>query len=237
MIKFIGFKKHTFSDEDMELKCDLHLHTNEDPKDKFITHSPQELIAHASKLGFNVLAITLHEKNCYKKELANYARKKGILLIPGCEANIEGKHVLLYNFTDDELKQIKTIQDIKKYKRKDNLVIAPHPYYFTKSCLREKLDSNIEAFDVIEYCHFYHKFFSFNKKAVDIAEKHNKPIIGTSDTHRLWQMGHTYSIIDAKDKNVKDIIQAIKQNKVQLRTKPLKTTIILQTIISLMLKE
>ncbi len=220
----------------MELKCDLHLHTNEDPKDKFIKHSPQELIDHASKLGFNVLAITLHEKNCYRKELVDYAKRKGILLIPGCEANIEGKHVLLYNFKDKEIKQIKKIQDIKKFKKKDNLAIAPHPYYFTKSCLREKLDENIELFDAIEYCHFYHKLFSFNKKAVHMAQKHSKPIIGTSDTHRLFQMGHTYTIVNSKN-TVKEVIQAIKQNKVKLETKPLKTTTMIQIMISLLLKE
>lgn len=219
----------------MKLKCDLHLHTNEDPKDKFITHSPQELIDHASNLGFNVLAITLHEKNGYRKKLIDYAKTKDILLIPGCEANIEGKHVLLYNFSDEEIKKIKKIQDIKKFKKKNNLVIAPHSYYFTKSCLREKLDNNIEVFDAIEYCHFYHKFFSFNKKAVQMAKKYSKPLIGTSDCHRMWQMGHTYTLINSK-KTVKDIIQAIKQNKVQLKTKPLKTRIILQTIISLLSK-
>lgn len=221
----------------MKLKCDLHLHTNEDPKDfSLIKYNSKELIDYAAELGFQVLSITLHKRNCYRKELTDYARKKGILLISGCEAEIEGKHILLYNFTDNEFKQIKTIQDIKKFKREDNLVIAPHPYYFGKSCLRKKLEKHINIFDAIEYCHFYHRFFNFNKKAEETAGKYNKPLIGTSDSHKLWQINNTYSIINAKNQTIISVIKAIKENKTELKTKPLTIKQIIKTILFIFLE-
>src|SRR5438046_1154968 len=42
------------------IKLDLHIHTFDDPKDK-LDYSAHELLARARRLGFSVLAITLHD--------------------------------------------------------------------------------------------------------------------------------------------------------------------------------
>ena len=81
------------------LKIDLHTHCNEDPVDRWIKHSAKELIDHAASLNFNVISITCHNKVVYSKGLNEYAKEKDILLIPGAERDIEGRHVLLYNFS------------------------------------------------------------------------------------------------------------------------------------------
>lgn len=197
------------------------MHTNEDPCDIFITHSPQQLIDHASSLGFQVLAITLHGQHSYRNELADYARKKGILLIPGCEAFVEGKHVLLYNFTKKEIEKIKDFDDLKKCKTKDKLVIAPHPFYPHPQALLHKLIQNIDLFDAIEYSHFYTRFNNIsNKMAELIAKKYNKPLVSTSDAHYLWQMNTNFTLINSKP-TIQGVIQAIKKGKIKRQTRPL----------------
>ena len=64
------------------LKADLHIHTKEDPHDN-IGYSAKQLIDHAAKLNFDVISITNHDTSSYTEELAEYAKLKGILLIPG----------------------------------------------------------------------------------------------------------------------------------------------------------
>ncbi|MBU1854126.1 MAG: PHP domain-containing protein [Nanoarchaeota archaeon] len=202
------------------LKSDLHLHSGEDKQHR-LKYSAKELIAYAAKKGFEVLSLTLHNELFFNKELESYARKKGVLLIPGIELQIENKEVLIYNVTTEEITKLKTFEDLRKLRIKNNqlLVVAPHPFFKRGNCFGEKLIENIELFDAIEYSHFYLSFFNLNKKAVKIAKKYSLPLVGSSDTHHLIQLETTYSMIDSK-KNIKAVIQAIKKNKVELKTKP-----------------
>ena len=78
------------------MKADFHLHTREDPLDP-ILHDARKLIDRAQEKGFEVLAITNHESITYSDDLQDYARERGILLLPGMEATIEGRHVLIIN--------------------------------------------------------------------------------------------------------------------------------------------
>jgi len=203
------------------LKIDLHLHTKEDPFDgEFIKYSAKELISHAAKLNFDAIAITNHNKVTYSDELKECAEKKGILLIPGAEIKIKGKQVLVYNVTQRDIEKIKTFDDLRKIKNKDNMVIAPHPYFVYPQCLKKKLEEEIDVFDAIEYSHFYVNLINKNKKAVKMGKRYRKPLVGTSDAHFLHQMNNTYSLIDSK-KDRLSIINAVKKNKVKIVTRPL----------------
>lgn len=85
---------------------------------------------------------------------------------------------------------------------------------------KKKIIKYIDLFDAIEYSFFYTKHINFNKKSVTIHKKYNKPLIGASDMHHLWQMGYTYSLVDSR-KNISSIFQAIKSNKIVLKTRAL----------------
>jgi len=205
----------------MKLKADLHLHVDADPKDN-VKHTAEQLIDRAAQKGFEVLAITCHDYIFYNKKIVDYAKSKNILLIPGGEKTLYGKHILLYNITNADLQKIKSFQDIRDLKKQKPsvVVIAPHPYFFLGSCLGDFLEKNIDLFDAIEYVHYYHRFINPNKKAVSIAKKYSKPLVGNSDTHLLFQFGTTFSYIHA-DKNINSILDAIRNKQVTLSTKPL----------------
>ena len=204
------------------LKADLHIHTKEDLLDYYvIKYNAKQLIDRAARLGFEVLAITCHEKVVFNDDLKKYAARKGILLISGIEKKIEGSHILIYNVKQEEIDKINKLDDLNMLRRKNTLIIAPHPF-FIKDSIGKKLLKYIDFFDAIEYSHFYLNFFNIlNKRAVKIAKKYNKSLIGTSDAHRLYQFNKTYSLIDSK-KDINSVINAIKNGKVKLVTKPLK---------------
>ncbi len=209
------------------LKIDLHTHCNEDPVDTWIKHSPKELIDHAASLDFDVISITCHNKVVYNENLQEYANDKGILLVPGAEKDIEGRHVLLYNFTQDEIDQINNFEDLRKIKQRHHLVIAPHPFYIYLNPLRprqislfSKLEKNIDLFDGIEFCHLYTKRVNgSNRKAELIAKKHNLPLVAGSDSHNLNHMGSNFSFLDC-EKNIASILKTIKNKHIAIYSRP-----------------
>lgn len=206
------------------LKADMHVHTSEDPHDgKWIKHSAKDFIGVAGEKGYQVISITCHKKVIYSKELAAYAKSKGILLIPGVEWKIGKRDVLIYNITQEETDRIKTFADLKKLRqaKKDNiLVIAPHPYLPAGHSIGPELIPNIGLFDAIELCHFYTWTMDWNKKAIAVAKKFNLPMFGSSDVHYLSQLGKTYTLIDS-EKEISEVFSAIRQGRVSVKTRPL----------------
>jgi predicted metal-dependent phosphoesterase TrpH len=198
-----------------KLKVDFHLHSKDDIKDR-IPHSNETLIDEAARQGYDVISITNHDGVTYSPRLTDYAKERGILLIPGCEAKIQNKHVLLYNF--DSI--CSSFDQVREKKDKNNLVIAPHPFYPARASLNGVLMRYLDAFDALEYCHYHHEWINFNKKAADLSQEKNIPMVGTSDTHQLFQLGLTYSLIEA-EKDMIAVFEAIKQGKTEIFTRPL----------------
>lgn len=200
------------------LKADLHIHTKEDHIDK-IRYTAKDLVNYAAKLNFKVLAITNHYSVYYNKDIVRYAKKKGILLIPGIETRIKSKEVLLLNAR--KLVKLKDFSELEKLKKENVVVIAPHAFYPRYFCLRKKLLENIKYFDLVEYCHFYlNPLNNYNQKAVEVARRYKKPLIGNSDAHHLYQINNTYSLIDA-DMKIDSVLEALRKGKIKIETNPL----------------
>ena len=204
----------------MLLKADFHVHTREDPHD-FIRYTAVELLQEASRQGFQVIALTCHNKRIHSEELRRRAADLGILLIPGVEAAIEGKHTLLLDMPYSRLK-VRTFAHVRALKREGGLVIAPHPFFPAPKCLGDKLRENLDLFDAIEFSHFYTRTVDFNRRAVEYARRMDLPLVGTSDCHRLWQLGTTYTLVDAEDKTVPAVFAAIRAGRVRVVTAPLR---------------
>ena len=102
----------------MQFKADLHLHCGDGEIQDPWTPQSKDIIDHAKSLGFNLLSFTCHNKVFYNEDLAEYAEKQGILLIPGVERDIEGKHVLIYNINNREAQQVRTFNDLRQLKQK-----------------------------------------------------------------------------------------------------------------------
>lgn len=204
------------------LKAELHTHVNDDPKDKkWITYSARELVEEALRKKFDVLAVTCHNLVYQNEELKRYARQKGLLLIFGVERDIENKHVLLYNLTPQEAEKIKTFEDLAQLKKlRDVFTIAAHPPYLGASCLRAKIYQYPDLFDAWEHSFLHTRWLNPNKMMLKRAREWHKPVVGNSDVHLITDLGRTYTLIDA-EKDEEAVFQAIKENKIELVTKPL----------------
>lgn len=202
------------------LRADLHIHTRE--AEPFIAYDARGVIARAAREGYRVLSISNHDTMTFNDELVAYARDLGIVLIPGVEVTVEGRHVLVYN-ADVEVDKITTFAGLKRYRTPEWLVVAPHPFFPAAYCLREKLWQEVELFDAIEFSHFYTPRVDFNRAAVKLARALGLPLIGTSDSHFDDQFGTTFSLIDATP-TVESVLSAVKGGHVSIVSRPLSLT-------------
>ena len=204
-----------------KLKVDFHVHTGEDPKDGYIKYSAKELLAKAADYRFDAITIAHHGEVYFHEELRRYAEELGILLIPGVEACVEGKHVLLINCRQGQsYRRGLKLATLREFAGEESLIIAPHPFYPKSYCLHEKLEQHIQLFDAIEYSHLHFRLLNFNKKAVAIAEHYRLPLVGTSDAHHLSRFNTTYSLIEA-EKSIPAILHAVREGQVEVVTQSL----------------
>jgi len=220
----------------MYLKSSLHIHTKEDASDGHaITYDVYELIDRAKELGFEVLALTGHRKFIYKEEHGEYARSKGIVLIPGIELALKfffrQNHVLVLN-CGQSVENIKSFTELGRYKKENPhvFVIAPHPSFsFLVSMGRKRLKKFIGVFDAIEHNWFYTVRMNRNKKVEKIASEHDLPFIATSDMHYLKYFDTDYLIINAPEKNSASVLGAIRSGNYINCTRPKRLRSLVRT--------
>src|SRR6185503_6152782 len=201
---------------------ELHTHTSDDPLDR-IPYTSCDLIDRAHALGYDALAITLHDRQLDIRPLVPYAADRGIVLIPGIERTVEGRHVLLLNFQNGA-EDVRTFADLRRLKqRSSGLVVAPHPFYPSSTCLLGRMHANADLFDAVEYNAMFTASLNFNRLAERWALRHGKPMVGNGDVHRLRQLGTTYSMVEA-DRDAASICEAVASGRVRVVSSPLSWT-------------
>jgi predicted metal-dependent phosphoesterase TrpH len=202
------------------IKLDLHIHTLDDPKDH-LDYSAHQLLERARLLGFGALAITLHDKVFDRAEVFAHAAEMGILLISAAEMRLEGADVVLLNVQPDEVEGLRTFADLRQLRARRGASLfcfAPHPFFILGASLGERLLKEIDCFDAIEICHFHKGWFDLNRRARKVAALHRKPLLATSDAHRLGAFGgHYTSVPRPREMTPAAVLQA-------LRTGPLRLT-------------
>jgi predicted metal-dependent phosphoesterase TrpH len=200
------------------LKIELHSHTADDPLDR-IPYTTLELIDHAAALGYDALAITLHDRQLDVGPSMGYAADRGLVLIPGIERTIQGKHVLLLNFRHGA-EDVRTFSDLARLKQQESgLVVAPHPFFPSTSCLWGLMDRHADLFDAVEYNGMFTASLNFNIAAERWAAAYGKPLVGNGDVHRLVQLGTTCSFVDA-ERHPDAICAAIAAGRVVVEARP-----------------
>jgi len=215
------------------IKVDLHIHTLDDPKD-VLDYSAHQLLARARGLGFRVLAITLHDAVFDRPEVFADAASMGILIIPAAEVRLEGADVILLNVTSSEIKSLRSLNDLQalRIRRGQSLfTIAPHPFYVVGGSMGEKLVQKIDCFDAIELCHFWIRFFNPNRRAMQVATRFKKPLIATSDAHRLHAFGSNYTSIPRPVAlTIENVLAALRNGPLRVTNPPCSFTDLISTI-------
>ncbi|HEX8897499.1 MAG TPA: PHP-associated domain-containing protein, partial [Chthoniobacterales bacterium] len=88
-----------------------------------------------------------------------------------------------------------------------------------------------DCFDAIELCHFWGRFFNPNRRAVEVAERFGKPLIATSDAHRLHAFGSNYtSIPRPTELTIEGVIAALRAGPLRVTNPACSFTDLMSTI-------
>src|SRR6516164_9971456 len=215
------------TDEKNWIKIDLHIHTLDDPKDA-VDFSAHQLLERALSLGFRVLAITLHDAVFDRKEVFADAADMGILLISAAEVRLLGADVIVLNVTAEEVAHLKSFDDLRQLRaHRGNSVftIAPHPFYVFGGSIGSRLFAEIDCFDAVEFCHFHIGPFNPNRRAQRVAKRLGKPMIATSDAHRLHAFGRHYTSMPMPPAlTVENVLAALRSGPLRLTSPPSSLT-------------
>lgn len=205
------------------IKLDLHIHTHDDPKD-ILDYSAHQLLERARSLGFAVLAITLHDAVFDRPEAYEEAAAMGILLIRAAEMRIEGADIILLNVSGDEAAALQTFADVRalRSRRGSSLfTIAPHPFYVLGGSIGSRLLKEIDCFDAIELCHFHKGLLNPNRRAARVARRFDRPLVATSDAHRLEAFGrHFTSMPRPVELTCEEVFSALREGPLRLTSPP-----------------
>lgn len=204
------------------VKADLHLHTAEDPYDE-IDYTALELLTRAHAKGFRVLAITLHDKVFEDLQVFARARELGILLVSAAELRLEGADAVLLNITRQEADRVHTFADLRRLRarRGDSLLVfAPHPYYRLGGSIGDRIEQYLDCFDAVEHCHFHVPILDPNRRAARLARRTGKPLLATSDAHRLRFFGEHYTNLGLAESGggiptIDGVFQAIRAHRLR----------------------
>src|SRR5882724_6396804 len=230
--KATTWQASTTKEEDW-IKIDLHIHTLDDPKDA-VDYSAHQLLERARSLGFRVLAITLHDAVFERKEVFADAAAMGILLIPAAEVRLCGGDVIVLNVTPEEVAGLKDFNDLRLLRARRGssiFTIAAHPFYVFGGSIGSRLLAEIDCFDAIEFCHFHVGLFNPNRRAKRVAYRFGKPLIATSDAHRLHAFGRHYTSIPMPPAlTVENVFTALRGSPLRLTSPPCSFTDLLSAI-------
>jgi predicted metal-dependent phosphoesterase TrpH len=200
-------------------RVDLHNHCQGDPVD-VLQHTIFEHIDAAKKAGLDAIAITWHRRICADSEAFAYARERGLLLIPGMEADVNGKHVVVLGLREGDLPGQATWDEIRalRARKPGVLVFAPHPFYPHPSCLNRQLDGNDDCIDAVEWCALHVGWLpdriNPNLRAARWAHRFGKPLLACSDAHSLAAIARNASTVEAEALTEEAILAAVRAGRI-----------------------
>jgi predicted metal-dependent phosphoesterase TrpH len=201
-------------------RVELHSHCQGDPVDLHLQHDIFQHIDQAKKVGLDAIAITWHRQPCIHPEAEAYARKQGLLLISGMEAEIEQRHLVVLNVAKDDLPGETTWDGIRALRRRkpEVFVMAPHPFYPHPSCLGRRLQGNADCVDAVEWCILHVNWLpghvNPNLRAARWAQQHRKALVACSDAHTLDMIGRNASTVEADELTADAIFAGLRAGRV-----------------------
>jgi predicted metal-dependent phosphoesterase TrpH len=210
-----------------QYRVELHSHCLGDPVDSYLTHTLYEHIDRAKEVGLDAIALTWHRKVCAVPEAFAYARERGVLLIPGMEAEVDHRHLVVLNLAEGDLPAEPTWNQVRalRMRKPEAFVLAPHPFYPHPSCLGKVMSSHADCIDAVEWCIIHVNWLpgrvNPNVRAARWAQQYGKPLVASSDAHTLSAIGKNASVVEADELTPEALFAGIRAGHVTFHRRAL----------------
>jgi len=193
----------------MRLRLDLHVHTFNSPDGFTALKAAAEA---AMARGLDGLAITDHEKRTDLRELDSMTDR--IIVLPGVEVKVRRYHVLGIGVDHWQPERCATLEEaVRRIHQAGGLAVLAHPYL---SLLRPRSLEEVRAagLDAVEAVNSGVQLFSLGTMlASRAAEALKLPKTGGSDSHIPETVGDGYTIVEARGKEPRDLLDAIREGR------------------------
>ncbi|MBI5060738.1 MAG: PHP domain-containing protein [Candidatus Aenigmarchaeota archaeon] len=186
-------------------------------------NTPQQMVACAKKKGIDIVAVTDHDTIRGGLEAAKYAKKYGIIVIPGAEITTRSGHVLALGIKKDILPSLSVEETIERIHAQGGIAIASHPFDVGNEGvgnLALKCDA-LEAFNAINLERIS------NWKARLFANKYKFPSVANSDAHCAEMIGYGRTEIYSSE-SIDDIFDAIQKGRTKMHAQYIPTKVVME---------
>ncbi len=199
--------------------ADLHMHTSWSHD---CSIDAAELVDHAEAEGLGAIAVTDHNVFGGALEAADYARDRGVVVIPGEEVKTEGQGEVIGLFLQKEIPRGMSFADtVAAIREQDGVVYVPHPFDRLHAIPDPRtLHRHLADIDVLEVYNARLLFEAFNDEALRFARKYDLTVGAGSDAHVLQGVGTGAVRMRAFD-GPEEFLLSLRSAEVLRRPKPL----------------
>jgi predicted metal-dependent phosphoesterase TrpH len=192
----------------LELKIDLHVHTNHSDS----ISSLEAVVDSARMKELDGIAITDHDTmTALDKPLK---RNQDLILLPGVEVETREGHILILGLKKPPPKGLSAIEVAEYTRKKGGVVIIAHPnipfHSFNEDDIRRIRPDAIET---------YNAKTPFSpwmiRRNIALAKKMRCPQTGGSDSHMHQTVGDMYTLVNSTSRDVEEIMDAIRIGNVK----------------------
>jgi len=171
------------------MKLELHIHSTFS-LDSMVR--PVEIVKIAKSRGIKALAITDHNEIGGALEAKKLAGDLGVEIIIGEELATDNGDIIGL-FLKEKIIERDALIAIDKIHAQGGIAVLPHPFRS-----HDLTDEIVEKVDAIEVYNARNRE-ELNQQAIELAQKHHKPMIAGSDAHFAEEIGRAVTIIKTED--------------------------------------
>jgi len=192
----------------MRLRIDLHLHTIES-RDSYITL--EDAARRCREQGLDGFAVTNHDR--LAEIPPSFQDNVDLIVIPGIEISASGAHIVAFDIGETIEEKLSIRETVERIHDQGGLAIISHPYSFFRSWVNLR-EVEGAGFDLVEVANAYqYPYEMMREKNGELAERLGLPQTGGSDAHVPSTVGRAYTIMEAEERSLEEVLKAIREGK------------------------
>ncbi len=194
------------------LSVELHAHSSL----SYDGRDPVELLLeHAAGVGLDGLAVTDHDEIEASLDAAAKAAEYGLVGIPAMEVSSVDGHVLALGVRDLVPAGLPFAETVDRIHDQGGLAVVPHPFQKSRSGVAPNITrEELASADAIEAYNSRLLTGLANRRAERFARKYGLPMTAGSDAHICEMVGQAVTQVDAEERSVEAVLDAIREGRV-----------------------
>ena len=199
------------------LSVELHTHSS-------LSHDGRDpvelLLEQARAVGLDALAVTDHDELEASRRAAELAPDYGLVGIPGMEISSAAGHVLALGIADAIPPGLPFGATLDRIREQGGLAVVPHPFQESRHGVLDKISKNeLATADAIEVYNSRLLTGRSNRQAERFARRRGLPMTAGSDAHIAEMVGQAVTTVDADERSVEAILDAIREGRTTVEGK------------------